>query len=481
MKLLILNHFFDLDIAAIEEAKRSGSVFVVPFLYFRSRAGRILNQKIIRGELEEFNKPEYAECRKLWRLKSEAIFARLHSVFQFDCFVVPSDSFFYIRDFIMICKDRGIPVLVLQKETTIAPHTMEVHSKKIGREFPFISDLMLVCSIRQKQFWLNAGTEESKIIINGQPRFDMYADKALQKNWHQIGLNIQSDQKVILFFSYDLDAYAPKESSVTESGTWQQLRNETEIALKELADKGFVVLIKPHPQQRNRGERRRLAQLMAPLWGERVIWVDRIADARQFITNADVVVGFQTTGLYEAMLAGKPVVYTHWTKAVKEHESSLIPFWEYTDSLDVAGSPSDLIEVIQERGGAVLEEAMAHRRRIAVEHVGEIDGHASTRALNTVKSLIASAKPRPIHQKEKASKFLIYWGYARLNSCAYRGLEFTAPLFFILFAWMARVFPTLSKGSKSSSTGLRNRFHEFRRFWNDFANQSKVRFFDNLK
>ena len=43
--------------------------------------------------------------------------------------------------------------------------------------------------------------------------------------------------------------------------------------------------------------------------------VDPQADVRPLIVAADVTVGFQSTALLEAMLAGRPVLYTGWDQA----------------------------------------------------------------------------------------------------------------------------------------------------------------------
>ena len=69
----------------------------------------------------------------------------------------------------------GMPVVVVQKETTMSQATMETFSTEVGAAAPFISDFMTVCSERQREFWIRAGPTCDRIEMTGQPRFDVYA------------------------------------------------------------------------------------------------------------------------------------------------------------------------------------------------------------------------------------------------------------------------------------------------------------------
>ena len=59
------------------------------------------------------------------------------------------------------------------------------------------------------------------------------------------------------------------------------------------------------------------------------------ADARRLILAADVVVGFQTTAMIEAAVAGKPVVYTGWDPEERRLADRLTPFDEIDPPITV--------------------------------------------------------------------------------------------------------------------------------------------------
>ncbi|NBB79868.1 MAG: hypothetical protein GVY36_10545 [Verrucomicrobia bacterium] len=469
MNALVFNHFFDHDITALERGKGIHQLHIIPFLYFRRRALRILGKRIINGELEDYNKPENEEPRRAWKKKTREIFDELHSVFRVDIFIVPSDTFCYIRDFINCCKEKNIPVLVLQKETTISPYTMEHHSKRVGREFPFIADRMLLCSSRQKEFWLNAGTEEHKIKISGQPRFDLYVDSSQVKSFQELGLNVSTDRPVILFFSYDLDAYAPSSNSTKQDEVWRPLREDTEEALLSLARDGYQILIKPHPQQRTKDEVQRLKKLMGEHWHRDVFWIDRIADARHLIANADCVVGFQTTGLYEAMLAGKQVVYTHWTSAVENSQEKLIPFWKHPTALSIAKSKQELIDLVKNSRDKPLEKVMELRREITVEHIGEFDGLSTSRAWEACEELTANRiiEEAPAIPPSKAwARFVL----SKARSIFYRGLSrLSAPLFLSSRLLHSILSQSMKFKAPQTEEHIKQRLSSFADFWDDYA------------
>jgi hypothetical protein len=141
------------------------------------------------------------------------------------------------------------------------------------------------------------------------------------------------------------------------------------------------VLIKPHPQQPVellREWRRRAGDL----WDRRVFVVDPQADVRPLIVAADVTIGFQSTALIEAMLAGRPVLYTGWDEAATAFGDELIPFHEWDDEITVVRRAGELPEAVaaarcRECGPGVLDS----RRKIAERYLGPLDGMAAERTV----------------------------------------------------------------------------------------------------
>ncbi len=379
-RVLALDHFFGQDLAALA-AHPDLDVRWIPYQRLRLRAVRMLGEEVGTG-LKEFTRPSRAGARERYARWLVEEVRRLYLERSFDVFVLPSDSFFYVRDLPAAAHAIGVPVVVVQKETTISPDTMEDHSLLVGEFAPFISDLMTVCSGRHREFWLRAGADESRVVVTGQPRFDVYADTMARP---------VSGVHTLLFLSYFLDAYQPGVGGGLGLRTWEPLRAATESALVSAATTGrFRLVVKRHPQQPQDGEEQFLRELAGSRWGERVTLADPEADTRELIRDADVVVGFQTTALYEAVAAGRRVVYAAWGGAYERAKSALIPF-EATPAgcIEHARSAKELLDLLA-AGRSASEGAC---NAWVEEALGPIDGRATERTAAELKRIAGSWPP----------------------------------------------------------------------------------------
>jgi hypothetical protein len=316
LRVLALDHFFDQDLRALEAHPRL-EVRRFPYQRFRRPAMRIMGESVARG-LEAYNDPALTQARGRYAAWLERDLRRLYLEWAFDALLLPSDTFFYVRTLPAAAHRLGLPVVVVQKETTISQATMETFSKEVAAAAPFVSDYMTVCSVRQREFWTRAGTNPDLIEITGQPRFDMYASRTRRS---------PSPRKLVLFLTYALDAYVPGAGRGDGSSTWESLRRETEMELVEQVRTGSCeVIVKCHPQQDHTAETRRLAAVAGPEWKHGFSLADPDADTRELILAGDVVVGFQTTALYEAVAAGRTVIYAAWGDGYERHRDGLIPF-----------------------------------------------------------------------------------------------------------------------------------------------------------
>ncbi len=375
MRFLVLEHHFAQDIAALRRAGGEDlELDVMPYDLLRSEALRVLPEQVASG-LETFTKPELEGARRRYAAILREILEDRFAASPFDAVVMPSDTFFYVRSTPPAAHALGVPFLVAQKETTISEHTMREHAEEMRRFAPPLADLMTVCSERHKRFWIRAGGADERIVVTGQPRFDFYHRPS---EW-PADVPFTGGGPSVLFLSYAVDAYHPGEGR--GGGPWSRLHVETEQRLHDLARLGWRVLIKPHPQQPVevvRQWRRRAGDL----WDRRVFLVDPQADVRPLIAAADVTVGFQSTALLEAMLAGRPVVYTGWDEAAAALGEELIPFQEWDREITVVRHAGELAEaVVAARGQTCGAGVLQARRAIAERYLGPLDGLAAERTV----------------------------------------------------------------------------------------------------
>lgn len=373
MRFLVLEHHFAQDIAALRRAAGEEVEFdVMPYELLRSEALRVLPNEVASG-FEAFVKPELESARRRFAAILREILEDRFTVSPFDAIVMPSDTFFYVRAAPAVAHSLGVPMLVVQKETTISDYTMREHSQELRRHYPPLADRMTVCSERHKRFWVRAGGSPERIVVTGQPRFDFYRRSS---EWPS-GTPADNGVPTLLFLSYAVDAYYPG----TGTGSWSALRNRTEQGLHELARRGWRVLVKPHPQQ-SVESLREWRQRAGDLWDRRVFLVDPQADVRPLIVAADVVVGFQSTALLEAMLAGRPVLYTGWDDAAITFGGELIPFHEWDEEITVVRRAEEFPDaVVAAMGRKCPASVLESRRRIAERYLGPLDGQAAERTI----------------------------------------------------------------------------------------------------
>lgn len=377
VRVLALDHFFDQDLRALE-AHPGLEVRRFPYQRLRDPAIRTMGRAVATG-LRAYNDPAIAGARGRYAAWLARELRRLYLESAFDVLVLPSDTFFYVRTLPAAAHRLGIPVMVVQKETTISEATMDVFSQEIAAQAPFISDLMTVCSERQREFWMRAGAAPERIAVTGQPRFDLYASSTYAP---------PSSPRRVLFLSYALDAYVPGAGRGMGMRTWEPLRNGTEGALLDAVRAGECeVTVKCHPQQDRRVEVARLQRAAGTTWGHGVSVADQDADTRALIVGADVVVGFQTTALYEAVAAHRNVIYAAWGEAFDRFRSGLIPFHDAPHACVRHADSPQLLATLLSHDIAPRAAGCASWYEGAL---GTIDGHATDRVTERLASIAAA-------------------------------------------------------------------------------------------
>ncbi|MHC4395568.1 MAG: CDP-glycerol glycerophosphotransferase family protein [Planctomycetota bacterium] len=334
LNILIVNHHFEQDIDAIVDANKTHRIRVVDNrklfglsnCYFapEEKTGNVIYDKI------------RTKAKEGYRRQARRIIKLIRRYFPFDVMVVPSDIFFWIREVIYELKEMNIPTIVVDKEGIITPYSFRVHSLEIKERFPFICDRMMVWSERQKQFWIRCGVEEKFIEVIGQPRSDFFFKKNKWKTRKELGLS--DDRKVVLFFAYDQCAYIPAE--LFEQGfSWKEMRTETHNTIKKLAREYPQIdfIIKTHPQARDFGlilnDFSKATHNIKLMGGSSI--------SNHLLVNADIIIGFQTTALIEAMFFKVPILYTFWTASAESFAKELIPFHK-SGGVEVIGNAEEL-------------------------------------------------------------------------------------------------------------------------------------------
>lgn len=377
LRVLALDHFFDQDLRALE-GHPGLDVRRFPYQRLRRPAVRMMGTEVGTG-LQAYTNPRLAPARRRYASWLAREVRRLYLERAFDVIVLPSDTFFYVRALPEAAHAIGVPVVVVQKETTISEATMQTHSAEMRDAAPFVADHMTVCSERHRQFWVRAGAPGERIEVTGQPRFDLYAARRPP---------VPSAPRRVLFLSYELDAYVPGVGHGMGLRTWADLRDATEAVLVAAAMEGQCeVIVKCHPQQNHQAEVDRLRLRAPEAWNRGLSVAPVDADTRDLILASDVVVGFQTTALYEAVAAGRPTVYAAWGKEFERVRDQLIRFDVAPPTcVRHAASAAELTDLLSRSSAPQIPAC----ERWYEEALGPVDGRATERVADRLAAVAAA-------------------------------------------------------------------------------------------
>jgi surface carbohydrate biosynthesis protein len=384
---VIVNHCYDLDIDALCAANTPHTLWVLdPFALFTDvfdyfpPEQRDLNAVYGTGDMHA----------SIARYKAEVVThlaRRLRDVTKLDALITPSDTFYYLRPLIEELRALGVPTFVQDKEGTIAPSAiMDDHSAVLTERYPPIADQYFFWSETHRDFWRRVGVDESRMHVLGQPRSDFFFHR---ERWpSKASLGLSEHKKLVVAFTYDADSYA-RSTDPNPERPWKQLRDQMHEAVRALARErsDVEVVVKAHPQQAELAEV--TAEFAAtPLPNLRLM--TGAGSASHLIVHADVILGFQSTVMIEAMLTTKPVIYVGWGDKHDKYADGLIPIHRSGACL-LPQRRDELDRVLREALDGQLRpsaDELRARKAFTDRYFFDADGHASERVLRAAAAFV---------------------------------------------------------------------------------------------
>ena len=314
--VLVLNHFYDQDVRALELANTRFNLVPIDTVTL-FRGVKIFFSRDVQGLHVPYATAD-PELVTVYRRECLLIFDRLDRKFGVGLIVSPSDIFYWVREFIVVARERDVRTVVLDKEGTLSPHDFVTEAARIRVNAPFMSDHIFVWSDRQREFWKRIGVDDEAITVVGQARSDLLYRERRQ----DLDALFPEKRPIVTLFSYMDDAYIPVELVHSEHLTWQKMKTETHDEIGRLAQEHpeYNFVIKTHPQQTD------LKQLRRKFAAPNLRVVGGSALANELLQRSELIVAFQTTAVIEAMFLNKRVIYTYWDPLVERLEDDLLPF-----------------------------------------------------------------------------------------------------------------------------------------------------------
>ena len=385
--ILLINHFFNQDLKAILYANQGRyriQVVDAPALF---RGAKIFFERdviALRASYETTPK----SMRQEYALECKWIMDQIEKEQSIDLLVATSDTFYWIRELIVVAQSRGIRAVVVDKEGTISPYAYDAVVKWIVDFAPFMSDHIYVWSERQKEFWEKTGVEESRITVVGQPRSDLF----YIEHENTVDQYFKTSQPLVTYFIFDDKAYIPREM-LDKGMNWSRLKAETMSDLTALASEFFNInfVVKSHPQQSD------LEELQKTYGIDNLVVLGGSEISNELILRSEMIIGFQTTALIEAMFLNKRVIYTAWDEDYKSHlRPELLPIHE-APGIVVAETREQFRNVVRQVLAGNFssfefdEPTLEARRSFVNEYFYKPDGHVCERLFAEFDRLLNAA------------------------------------------------------------------------------------------
>lgn len=368
--------------------------------------------KAFKAMASAFLPPEIDDCNYLsqqtsfingkaaYRKFLREFWERLVRNIRIDAVLTANFAYYAERELAAVLEELGVPFIVLHKENMKTPGLVKFfRDLYVNRRGPFLGRKILVYQGIERDLQIDAGiTDPDRIIVTGMPRLDRlheWRKEAAQRPKEKCDYN-----KQVLFFSFDSKTGLPVLPRKPRSGLkhgFETLGHGLDgLQLNQLARQSFKAVLRlamenPDIKVIIKGkERLRKSAFLSDVIEESFQWPANIdivvgGDPLDLIMKSDVICGFNTTALFEAIAAGKAVVVPGFAEAI--HDDIRPYVVDLEDSVDYADSPEALVELLKKFASQPLNPTSLlpdNRARILEKWVGNADGHSCKRVREAV-------------------------------------------------------------------------------------------------
>jgi glycosyltransferase involved in cell wall biosynthesis len=398
----------------VEESFREGGDFEV--IYWSSFALKAFGQEILAASLDHNNyissDPKVEATKMEYRQFLADVWRYFSAMKPVDIVLTGNFAYFTEREFAVALEQAGTPFIALHKENVRPPRRVQEYWFTLykDRRGKFGGRRILVYNDIERDLEIAAGVIDAQdVLVTGMPRLDRL------HRWRRDHAGRPNQEKPqILFFAFarsdkltaiqrKASAGVPGDMEAMEGGwgklSWGQYCVDTHKAIIDLAreNPAFEVIVK------SKGQKRKLNDILRILSDMRDglppnVTVITSGDPFDLIASCQVVVGFNTTGLLEAIATGKPVIVPRFAEASDPAMQDLII--DLGDAVEYAESPEALKSMISgyvKHPRELPAQLPSEASRVLRYWVGNDDGLAGHRVIEILRAEIESARAaRPV-------------------------------------------------------------------------------------
>ena len=315
-----------------------------------------------------------------------SILANLSRFINISAFVSFNFKYYAERELHKACKKNNIKFIACHKECNVFDGELDYYKKILINIDKFQGDLITVYNERYKNLLIEAKVfDKEKIIVTGMPRADIFFNKIDNKEEHILIFLISTKRSLKYIYESKLDN---KISDKEKSLNWDKLAFETIHSILQVAKNypnlkfTFKTKVKKDLQT---AEQQKLINKFN-LDNCKIVYGGNSINQ---IKNSKFVIGFNTTGIIESLIAGKKVLTPYFDIEKDEFKKKFI-LDDYNLALKAKNTDEfknllkDLIEDKKELN--IIDEKIL--KNLSIEHIGNADGLSGEKLREAISKII---------------------------------------------------------------------------------------------
>ena len=352
----------------------------------------VVSHSIFNFRMDFYRSERFKNSRLKFRnyCKSVNNFVRRYG--NIDLILMPKCNDDWTIDYIKVINNEDIKLIIDDREGAITSQRLLTVPKKL-RDLDLSFNLMTTHNSYHKSLFVKAGFPRSKIKINGATQSDYWFEPTYWKNLKEIDLNLSENLLKILFFSFGKRTYMNFYYG-EEKRTWMPLIKDVNDVLLEILNKfeGKIQIIYKFSGKLKRDTSEDINRLIKVakkhIDKNYLLFLDGSKSSFDLIRHSQAIVGFQTSGMIEAMNTNKPIFYSGWGNLYDDIGRTLLPL-ENNKCVTVSNSKeelySNLCELINNYDKIKNQtKKRDHRTKLVEKFFAQSNGKVSLRLANLI-------------------------------------------------------------------------------------------------
>ena len=279
--------------------------------------------------LDFYRSNKFKNQRNLYIKYCISIINFLKKRYNVTSFLLPKLNDPWSIDLIKAINMCDLKLVIDDREGTNTPQRLKVVPDRL-RNLDIKFNLLTTQSYMHRDLFIKAGFPLEKIIVNGSIQSDYWKNKKFWKNIEQIDKKLNPNLIKILFFSFGERTYMNFYYE-NEKRTWSLLSRDLNDVFLQILEKfeGKIQIIYKFSDKsvrdRSKDFERFTQKSKRHIDKNFLILLGGSTFSYDLMRHSDIIVGFQTSGMIEAMNTDRPILYTAWGDLYDSIKETLLP------------------------------------------------------------------------------------------------------------------------------------------------------------